>query len=141
MTEQTWLESTTPNLLLAYLRPWTRHRRKFQLYICACSRQNWRLFNAPCQRLIELYEDHAYGADNKSEISATKRLVSREAKRNRRERDRMALLKSDLAYLRSYDWSTCRAGRRCRRRRSGLKEVKSSDWRLRNELPQYQCYR
>jgi len=81
LMDEEWAEAVTANPLLAYLRPWKRHRREFQLYICASYRQSWRLLNEPCRELVEKCEQAAYGMASAKEIASAKRAVSRKAKK------------------------------------------------------------
>lgn len=81
LTEHEWVASTTPNLLLAYLRPWRRYRRQLGLYVCAWYRQCWKLLNDPCRDLISQSEQYAYGIVSTRELAAAKREVTKRAKK------------------------------------------------------------
>jgi len=75
LTEDLWLTSASPNTLLHYLRPWTRHRRKLQLYVCGWYRHCWPLLNEPCRQLVEVCERANSGFASQAQVTAAKRAV------------------------------------------------------------------
>jgi hypothetical protein len=80
LNEDVWLTSDSPNILLHYLRPWTRHRRKLQLYVCGWHRHCWRMLNEPCRRLVECCELAAVGLAAQAQVTAAKRAVTARAR-------------------------------------------------------------
>jgi hypothetical protein len=80
LTEDIWLTSDSPNVLLHYLRPWGRHRRKLQLYVCGWYRHSWRFLNEPCRQLVEICERAAGGLASPGRVAAAKRAVTARAR-------------------------------------------------------------
>ncbi len=81
MTEEVWLTSESPNALLHHLRPWGRHRRTLQLYVCGWYRHCWRMLNEPCRQLVETCERAAGGLASQPQVAAAKRAVATRARR------------------------------------------------------------
>jgi hypothetical protein len=81
LTEVAWLEAVSPNILLAYFRPWERFRRQFRLYVCAYYRQHWKMLNQACRDLVALCENLAYFTQTKTEFDEGKNEVLKQAQK------------------------------------------------------------
>jgi hypothetical protein len=80
MTEQQWLASSSPGVMLAFLEGKVSER-KLRLFACGCSRQNWDLLtDERSHQAVETGERYADGLASEVELAAA-RQEAREATR------------------------------------------------------------
>jgi hypothetical protein len=80
MTQQEWLESSAPDLMLTYLTA-AASDRKLRLFACACCRRIWDLLpEGPSRRAVEASERFADGEIDADDLqrnwTAVRRLVA-----------------------------------------------------------------
>jgi hypothetical protein len=89
LTEEQWLASTEPYVLLRYLRQhcrigWARGgKRRQRLYACACCRRAWHLFDERERGVVEVAERAADGQASRQQLAT----AAVDAEASRRERD------------------------------------------------------